>query len=210
MRAEPARATATTTTIAVSDLGASNATARRRSLAARAQGNTTGTTAHGGTDRLRCQGTCQRRFIGFPSDRLEGVRVTAEGAVNDTTKIDCIQGLRPAPEDCGAAHRKLVLCVAEQKTKTRKLSRTTSPAHMHITHQPTTGNPHSCACACRRAARAMRAACQRPRGSRTFQRDAWTAAVWRKRQRQCVADLGKGTSAKNTLSFQLQHLVSFL
>ena len=177
--AEDARATATATTIALMDLVASNATAIRRSLAARAQGKTTGTTAHGGTDRLRCQGTCQRRFIGFPSDRLEGVRVTAEGAVNDTTKIDCIQGLRPAPEDCGAAHRKLVLCVAEQKTKTRKLSRTTSPAHMHITHQPTTGNPHSCACACRRAARAMRAACQRPRGSRTFQRDTCmgTAAV---------------------------------
>eukprot|EP00964_Phaeocystis_antarctica_P131827 scaffold95812_cov69-Phaeocystis_antarctica.AAC.5 len=46
MGAKPARATATTTTIAMSDLGASNATARRRSLAARAQGNTTGTTAH--------------------------------------------------------------------------------------------------------------------------------------------------------------------
>eukprot|EP00964_Phaeocystis_antarctica_P094749 scaffold61393_cov98-Phaeocystis_antarctica.AAC.3 len=56
-----ARATVTRTPIAVSDLGASNATARRRSLAARAQGNTTGTTAHGGGDRLRCQGTCQRR-----------------------------------------------------------------------------------------------------------------------------------------------------
>merc|ERR1712128_219300 len=43
--APSARATATATAIAVTDFAASNATATRRSLAARAQGQTTGTTA---------------------------------------------------------------------------------------------------------------------------------------------------------------------
>merc|ERR1712128_261779 len=83
--APSARATATATAIAVTDFAASNATATRRSLAARAQGQTTGTTAftrivssipfgqfltrldrvEGATGRrehrLRCLGACQRR-----------------------------------------------------------------------------------------------------------------------------------------------------
>ena len=47
---------------------------------------------------------------------------------------------------------------SEQKTKSERSPAQLLQAHMLITHQPTTGSPHSCACACRRAARAMRAA----------------------------------------------------
>ena len=73
--APSARATATATAIAMTDFTASNATAIRRSLAARAQGKTTGTTAFPrSVTGLKAGGigSTRRDQYGSSMDRVEG------------------------------------------------------------------------------------------------------------------------------------------
>ena len=98
---------------------------------------------------------------------------------------------------------------SEQKTKNERSPARLLQAHMLITHQPTTGSPHSCACTCRRAARAMRAACKRGRVEAELSSGtlAWGRRRWREQQRHFLA--ARNVRTHNGLSFQLQHLVSF-
>ena len=132
--ADPARATATATPIAgtretlglregLSSESASNATAIRRSLAARAQGKKTGTTAFGrrAASEHRLSIACAawvpaREKIGFPSTGLSGSGSPARGAMEDTTHRESeMEPLYSKDRDCGlrpkfgAAHRKVVL-----------------------------------------------------------------------------------------------------
>merc|ERR1711935_82197 len=90
--APSARATATATAIAMTDFTASNATAIRRSLAARAQGKTTGTTAF---PRIVSQagGNIWNKKYGPSMDRVEG-------ATGRRVSIACaLPGCLPARED---------------------------------------------------------------------------------------------------------------